>query len=86
MREEYEKKARQKRESDLENLVRSKAEYQLTVDATQLFDPYEPPVFVGFGQTSAPKKKGPFHTISKAQVQQLFMRSSFEVNYFFFFL
>lgn len=80
MREEYEKNARQKRELDLENLVRSKAEFQLTMDATQVFDPYEPPVFVGFGQTAAPKKKGPLHAISKAQVQQLFMRSSFEVR------
>ncbi|GAA5803597.1 hypothetical protein EDC94DRAFT_610938 [Helicostylum pulchrum] len=80
LREEYEKNARQKRELDLENLVRSKAEFQLTMDATQVFDPYEPPVFVGFGQTSAPKKKGPFHAVSKAQVQQLFMRSSFETQ------
>ncbi|GAA5809714.1 hypothetical protein MFLAVUS_003127 [Mucor flavus] len=80
LREEYEKNARQKRELDLENLVRSKAEFQLTMDATQVFDPYEPPVFVGFGQTAAPKKKGPLHAISKAQVQQLFMRSSFETQ------
>jgi DnaJ family protein C protein 11 len=72
--------ARLKREQDLENLVRSKAEFQLTLDATQVFDPYEAPVFVGFGQSTQPKKKGPLHLVTKAQVQQLFMRSSFEVR------
>jgi DnaJ family protein C protein 11 len=81
LREEYEKKARQKREQDLENLVRSRGEFQLTLNATQVFDSYEPPVFVGFGQTPVqPKRKGPFHALQKAQVQQLFMRSSFEVR------
>lgn len=74
--------ARQKREQDLENLVRSKAEFQLTLDATQVFDPYEAPVFVGFGQPTQSRKKGPFHSISQAQVQQLFMRSSFEVIFY----
>lgn len=81
MREEYEKKARQKREQDLENLVRSRGEFQLTLDATQVFDPYEPPVFVGFGQQIQPtkKKNAIVHALSKAQTQQLFMRHSFEV-------
>lgn len=81
MREEYEKKARQQREQDLENLVRSKSEYQLTFDATQILDPYEPPVFAGFGQQPIqPKKKGPFHVLTKGQAKQLFMRHSFEVR------
>lgn len=81
MREEYEKKARQKREQDLENLVRSRGEFQLTLDATQVFDPYEPPVFAGFGQQIQPTKKrnAIVHALSKAQIQQLFMRHSFEV-------
>lgn len=55
----------------------------MTLDATQVFDPYEPPVFVGFGQTplAQPKKRGPFYALQKAQVQQLFMRHSFEVSF-----
>lgn len=51
------------------------------MDATQVFDPYDPPVFAGFGQVAPqPRKKGPFRALTKAQVQQLFMRHSFEVN------
>ena len=81
LREEYEKKSRQKREQDLENLVRSRGEFQLTLDATQVLDPYEPPVFVGFGQSpTTPKRRGPLYALGKAQTQQLFMRSSFEVK------
>lgn len=62
--------------------MRSKAELQLTVDATQVFDPYEPPVFAGFGQQIQPaKKRNPIiRALSKAQTQQLFMRHSFEVS------
>ncbi|KAI8084642.1 uncharacterized protein BX664DRAFT_360483 [Halteromyces radiatus] len=78
---EYEKQARLKREQDLENMVRSRAEVQLTIDATQILDPYEPPVFSSFGQPAlAPKKKGPLHALTKGQVQQLFMRHSFETQ------
>lgn len=82
MREEYAKKAREKREQDLENLVRSKSEYQLTLDATQIFDPYEPPVFAGFGQQpiQSKRKKNPFYALTKGQVNQLFMRHSFETQ------
>ncbi|KAI8646159.1 hypothetical protein BD408DRAFT_337490 [Parasitella parasitica] len=82
LRDEFEKKARQKREQDLENLVRSRGEFQLTLDATQVFDPYEPPVFAGFGQQIQPVKKrnAIVHALSKAQTQQLFMRHSFETQ------
>ncbi|KAI9473679.1 MAG: hypothetical protein EXX96DRAFT_578912 [Benjaminiella poitrasii] len=83
LREEYEKLARQKREQELENLVQSKAEFQLTVDATQVFDPYEPPVFVGFGQplqSQKKKRKNPLSFLAKAQAQQLFMRHSFQTQ------
>jgi DnaJ family protein C protein 11 len=84
LREEYEKKAKQKREQDLESLVRSKAEFQLTLDATQVLDPYEPVVFAGFGGTQPVKRnKGPFHLLAKAQVNQLFMRHSFDVREIF---
>ncbi|KAI8139496.1 hypothetical protein BJV82DRAFT_693841 [Fennellomyces sp. T-0311] len=81
MREEYEAKARKQREQELESLVRSRGEVQLTVNATGVFDPYEPPVFSGFGQPmQPPKKKGPLHALTKAQLQQLFMRHSFETQ------
>ncbi|KAI9268335.1 hypothetical protein BDA99DRAFT_435537 [Phascolomyces articulosus] len=81
MQEEYEKKARLQREQELDSLVRSRGEVQISVNAAGVFDPYEPPVFTGFGQPmEPPKKKGPFHALSKTQLQQLFMRHSFETQ------
>ncbi|KAG0744655.1 hypothetical protein G6F57_009539 [Rhizopus arrhizus] len=83
LREEYEKQAKRKREQELENLVRSRSEYQLTLDATQVFDPYEPPAFAGFGGNTVVKprkRRMPWDRIAKAQVQQLFMRHSFQTQ------
>ncbi|KAI9284047.1 hypothetical protein BC943DRAFT_91242 [Umbelopsis sp. AD052] len=81
MRAEYEKQARLKREQDLENLVRSKGEFQVNLDATQVFDPYEPPVFSGFGgPPKQAKRSSPLGALSRAQVQQLFMKHSFETQ------
>ncbi|CAO3623679.1 unnamed protein product [Cunninghamella blakesleeana] len=78
---EYEKKARQKREQDLENLIRSRNEVEVSFNAAAIFDPYEPPVFSTFGQPAlAPKKKNPLHFLTKGQVQHLFMRHSFETE------
>ncbi|KAJ8651470.1 hypothetical protein O0I10_012969 [Lichtheimia ornata] len=79
IRAEYEKKERLQREQELENLVRSRGEFQLNLNATGVFDPYEPPVFAGFGQPPiAPKRRGPLHALTKTQIQQLFMRHTFE--------
>ncbi|ORX51344.1 DnaJ-domain-containing protein [Hesseltinella vesiculosa] len=75
---EYEKKARLKREKDLENLVRSKDEVQLALDVTQILDPYEPPVFNTFGQPGMTIKKSRFHRLTKGQLQQLYLRHTFE--------
>lgn len=61
--------------------MHSRGEVQLSVDASGVFDPYEPPVFAGFGQPAPPPKKGPFHALTKLQTQQLFMRHSFEVTW-----
>lgn len=79
MRAEYEKQARLKREQDLENLVRSKGEFQVNVNATQVFDPYDPPVLHGFGAQPKKTKRSPLDVLARAQVQQLFMKHSFEV-------
>lgn len=84
MRAEYEKQARLKREQELENLVRSKGEFQINLDATQVFDPYDPPVFSGFGgPPKQAKRPSPLGALSRAQVQQLFMKHSFEVKLHF---
>ncbi|PHZ09606.1 DnaJ-domain-containing protein [Rhizopus microsporus ATCC 52813] len=80
LREEYEKQAKQKREQELENLVRSRSDLQLTLDASQVFDPYEPPAFAGLGSMPAKRRHGPLKRISQTQVQQLFMRHSFQTQ------
>ncbi|GAB5588185.1 hypothetical protein Unana1_03085 [Umbelopsis nana] len=80
MRAEYEKQARLKREQDLENLVRSKGEFQVNVNATQVFDPYDPPVLHGFGAQPKKTKRSPLDVLARAQVQQLFMKHSFETQ------
>ncbi|KAI9261706.1 hypothetical protein BY458DRAFT_251653 [Sporodiniella umbellata] len=81
LRDEYEKQAKRKREQDLENLVRSVSEYQLTLDASQVLDTYEPPAFTGFGGDPVkPKRKMPWSKLAKTQVQQLFMRHSFQTQ------
>ncbi|KAI9313222.1 hypothetical protein BX666DRAFT_1864679 [Dichotomocladium elegans] len=81
MRAEYEKTERLLREKELENLVRSRDECTLSINAAGVFDTYEPPVFAGFGQAPiAPKKQGPLHSLQKAQIAQLFMRHSFETQ------
>ncbi|KAG0168455.1 hypothetical protein DFQ28_011747 [Apophysomyces sp. BC1034] len=80
LRAEYEKKARLQREQVLENLVRSRAEFQLSVDASQVFDPYDPPTFTAFGEPTKPKKKSVLRLLTRAQLQQLFMRHSFQTE------
>ncbi|KAH8554416.1 hypothetical protein BGW37DRAFT_421450 [Umbelopsis sp. PMI_123] len=81
MRAEYENQARLKREQELENLVRSKGDFQISLNATQVFDPYEPPVLSGFGaQPKQAKRTNPLGALSRAQVQQLLMKHSFETQ------
>lgn len=82
LREEYEKQARIKREQQLENLVRSRAEFQVNLDASPVFDPYEPPIIPAFAARQPPKsaRRNIFQPLTRLQVQQLFMRHSFEVQ------
>ncbi|OZJ06975.1 hypothetical protein BZG36_00249 [Bifiguratus adelaidae] len=80
MRKEYEAQARAKREAQVENLVRSKGEFQLSVDATQVFNPYEMPAFGGI---IPPKKRqgNVLDAFSRVELSQLTMRHSFETQF-----
>lgn len=82
LREEYEKQARLKREQQLENLVRSRGEFQINLDASPVFDPYEPPIIPAFAarQPTKPARRSIFQPLTRVQVHQLFMRHSFEVR------
>lgn len=50
------------------------------MDASQVFDPYEPPAFAGLGSIPAKRRHGPLKRITQTQVQQLFMRHSFQTQ------
>ncbi|KAL1923000.1 uncharacterized protein VTP21DRAFT_9376 [Calcarisporiella thermophila] len=78
MREEFEKQARLKREAEIENLVRSKAKFQLGVDASQVFNTYQAPVpgFATAGRKQA--QVGILGRLSRVEIQQLSMKHSFE--------
>jgi len=41
LREEFERQTRLKKEQEVENMVKSKGDIQLSIDATQVFDPYD---------------------------------------------
>ncbi|KAL0093828.1 hypothetical protein F4703DRAFT_1831829 [Phycomyces blakesleeanus] len=79
MMAEFEKKERLRREKELESLVRAHNDFTLRLDATQILDPYDPPVFT-FGQPTQVRKKHPLEFLTRGRVEQLFMRHSFETQ------
>ncbi|CAG8595141.1 13121_t:CDS:2, partial [Ambispora leptoticha] len=43
LREEFQNKARLKKEQEVENIVKPKSDVQISIDASQLFNPYDGP-------------------------------------------
>ncbi|RUS23257.1 hypothetical protein BC937DRAFT_89727 [Endogone sp. FLAS-F59071] len=76
MRAEYEHQARLKREQELENLVRSKGEFHVNVDASPVFDPYEGPT----SSSSHRRLRGLTSSLARTEIQQLYMKHSFETQ------
>ncbi|RIB26502.1 hypothetical protein C2G38_2012505 [Gigaspora rosea] len=74
LREEFEKQAKLKKEHEMENLVKSKGDFQLSIDATQLFDPYD--------SVSSRRKNisSPSSIFENIEVTQLFLKHSFETQ------
>ncbi|CAG8713832.1 13238_t:CDS:10 [Dentiscutata erythropus] len=74
LREEFERQAKLKKEHEIENLVKSKGDIQLSIDATQLFDPYD-------GVSHRRENIiSPSSIFEKIEITQLFMKHSFETQ------
>lgn len=72
--------AREKREMELENLVRSKNDITINIDATRVFANRDIPSPFGgtaFGKT---QKVGIFDSLKRVEIMQLYMKNSFEVR------
>lgn len=80
LREEYARLAREKREMELESLVRSKNDITINVDATKVFRNQDIPS--PFGGTAFAKKSrgGYLSALKRTEIMQLFMKNSFEVR------
>ncbi|CAJ0758634.1 9957_t:CDS:10 [Entrophospora sp. SA101] len=75
--DEFEKKARAQREEDAENLVRSKGDIVLSVDARQLFDSYDIQRY-----NIEKKERFKFNDLfEKIEITQLYLKNSFETQF-----
>ncbi|KAI7865902.1 hypothetical protein BDF14DRAFT_1875404 [Spinellus fusiger] len=79
MREEYEKQERRKREKTLESLVQARTNVQLTLDVSQVLDPYEPPVF-SFQKPHQQRQRRVWDTLGNIKADALVMRHSFHTQ------
>ncbi|KAF9183668.1 hypothetical protein BGZ51_003871 [Haplosporangium sp. Z 767] len=81
LREEYARLAREKREMELESLVRSKNDITINVDATKVFKNNDIPS--PFGGTALAKKSrgGVMSALKRTEIMQLYMKNSFETQF-----
>ncbi|KAG0380452.1 hypothetical protein BGX24_008086 [Mortierella sp. AD032] len=81
LREEYSRLAREKREMELESLVRNKNDITINVDATRVFKNKE--VMSPFGGTAFARKSsgGILDPLKRAEIMQLYMKNSFETQF-----
>ncbi|GBC07248.1 hypothetical protein RclHR1_07330006 [Rhizophagus clarus] len=76
LREEFERQARLKRQQEVENMVKAKGDIQLSIDATQAFDPYD-------NRSRRSNRFSIFNIqniLENAEVKQLSMKHSFETQ------
>ncbi|KAG0319904.1 hypothetical protein BGZ99_004844 [Dissophora globulifera] len=81
LREEYARLAREKREMELESLVRSKNDITVNINATRVFKNQE--VLSPFGGTAyAQKSRGSIlGALKRTEIMQLYMKNSFETQF-----
>ncbi|KAF9434353.1 hypothetical protein BGZ76_008146 [Entomortierella beljakovae] len=80
MREEYSRLAREKREMELESLVRSKSDISININATKVFRDQE--VLSPFGGTAYAKRNsgGYLSALKRTEIMQIYMKNSFETQ------
>ncbi|KAF8981304.1 hypothetical protein BGZ46_002979 [Entomortierella lignicola] len=81
LREEYSRIAREKREMELESLVRSKSDITINVNATRVFR--NPEVLSPFGGTAYAKKSSGsiLDALKRTEIMQIYMKNSFETQF-----
>ncbi|KAF9027977.1 hypothetical protein CPC16_008198 [Podila verticillata] len=81
LRDEYARLAREKREMELESLVRSKNDITINVDASRVFSNRDIPS--PFGGTAFGKKQkvGILDSLKRTEIMQLYMKNSFETQF-----
>ncbi|KAG0216328.1 hypothetical protein BGX33_000213 [Mortierella sp. NVP41] len=78
--DDYARLAKEKQQLELENLVRSRNDITIHVDATRVFEYYPPPPISPFGRASSAKKqRNPtiFDSLERTEISQLYMKNSF---------
>ncbi|KAF9389291.1 hypothetical protein CPB97_011651 [Podila verticillata] len=81
LRDEYARLAREKREMELESLVRSKNDITINIDASRVFSNRDIPS--PFGGTAFGKKQkvGILDSLKRTEIMQLYMKNSFETQF-----
>jgi DnaJ family protein C protein 11 len=79
--DDFARLAKEQQQLELENLVRSRNDITIHVDATRVFEPYQPPPISPFGRTSTKKQRTPtiIDSLERADISQLYMKNSFLV-------
>ncbi|KAF8935279.1 hypothetical protein BGZ47_009996 [Haplosporangium gracile] len=77
--DDYARLAKEQQQLELENLVRSKNDITIHVDATRVFEYYQPPPISPFGRASTKKQRTPtiIDSLERTEISQLYMKNSF---------
>lgn len=80
--DDYARLAKEQQQLELENLVRSRNDITIHVDATRVFEHYQPPPISPFGRASAKKQRTPtvIDSLERTEISQLYMKNSFLVR------
>lgn len=77
--DDYARLAKEQQQLELENLVRSRNDITIHVDATRVFENYQPPPISPFGRASTKKQRTPtvIDSLERTEISQLYMKNSF---------
>lgn len=80
--DDYARLAKEQQQLELENLVRSRNDITIHVDATRVFENYQPPPISPFGRASTKKQRTPtvIDSLERTEISQLYMKNSFLVR------
>ena len=79
MRDEFAHMAREKQQMELENLVRSKNDIIINLDASRVFDNHHAPVPFGVTKKRS-RASNVLDSLQRTGISQLFMKNSFQVR------